>query len=332
MRSGDQGTGDGAAGEVGRPAGPYGVRLDWTELPEDLRGWVAEQLGSPVVRAETQQGGFSPAAAARLRCADGSTGFVKAVSPDPNPHAPDLLRREIAVLGQMPPGLGVPRLIGSLDDGHWVVLLVQDVPGRHPLTPWVDAEVRATLAALTDLQRHPAPTAWPALEGELHGEFGAWARVAQMLPPDLDPWLATRLGALDDLSLQTLPALAGDGVCHVDTRADNLLVEPAGAVRVVDWPWAARGAPWFDAASLLVNLELFGGVEPTAYLPQVRALGATDEQILGTVAGLCGFFTEAARLPPIPGLPTLRAFQGAQARAATRLLQRLGKRSASPLA
>lgn len=227
------------------------------------------------------------------------------------------------MLREMPPGLGVPRLIASLDDGHWVALIVEDVEGRHPRTPWVDEEVRATRQALADLQRHSAPDRWPRLEEELVGEFGAWARIAQARPTDLDPWLAARLGELDTPGRVTLPRLAGDGVCHTDTRADNLLLTPEGTVRVVDWPWASRGAPWFDATTLLINLELYGGVDATAYLPQVRALGASDTDVLGTITGLSGYFTEAATRPPAPGLPTLRAFQRAQAVAATRLLRAL---------
>lgn len=224
----------------GAPVG-YGVRLAWADLPASVHVWVEESLGSPVVGSASQAGGFSPGSADRVVTADGACGFVKAVSPEQNPDTPDVHRREIAVLREMPPGLGVPRLIASLDDGHWVALIVEDVEGRHPRIPWVDEEVRATLQALADLQRHSAPDRWPRLEEELVGEFGAWARIAQARPSDLDPWLAARLGELDTLGRVTLPRVAGDGVCHTDTRADNLLLTPEGTVRVVDWPWASRG-------------------------------------------------------------------------------------------
>lgn len=127
------------------------------------------------------------------------------------------------------------------------------------------------------------------------------------------------------MSRKALARLAGDAIVHTDTRSDNLLVTPQGRVRIIDWPWASRGAPWFDAVTLLVNLELYGGVEATTYLPRVRDLGASDEDVVGTLAGLCGYFVEAATMPPPPGLPSVRTFQGAQGAACVRLLRRLNR-------
>ncbi|MCE0488236.1 phosphotransferase [Ornithinimicrobium sediminis] len=306
------------------PALPYGVRLAWQDLPRSVLGWVEAALGAPVVRADSQPGGFSPGVAARVVTADGARGFVKAVSTAQNPDTPDLLRREIRVLRSMPASAGVPLLLEAHDDGEWVGLLIEDVEGRHPTTPWVHAEIRATFEALRGLASQTAPEEWPALEDELRGDFAAWSRIAATPPRDLDPWLAGRLELLDGLSGEVLPRLAGRSITHTDTRADNLLLTPGGEVRVVDWPWAAQGAGWVDAAALLVNLELYGAVDPLDYLPLVRAQGATDRDVVGLVAGMGGLFTETSARPPAPGLPTVRAFQVAQGRACTRLLRRFG--------
>ena len=61
-----------------------GVRVDWQSVPLPVRAGIEAICGSPVVRATSQPGGFSPGVAARLECADGSHRFVKAVSAEAN--------------------------------------------------------------------------------------------------------------------------------------------------------------------------------------------------------------------------------------------------------
>src|SRR4051812_20662390 len=71
-----------------------GTRVPYDALPGSLHAWTEDVLGSPVTESVTQHGGFSPGAAARLRCADGSRAFLKAVSADVNAESPSLHRRE----------------------------------------------------------------------------------------------------------------------------------------------------------------------------------------------------------------------------------------------
>lgn len=305
----------------------FGVRLSWADLPAPVLAFVEAALGSPVVAARSQPGGFSPGTADRVLTADGTRAFVKAVGPEPNPDTPGLHRREIEVLRTLVDVPAVPQLLDAYDDGTWVALVVEDVDGRHPVLPWTAEELAATLAALHDLARVEAPATWPALESELVGEMASWGRVRQAPPDDLDPWLLDRLDDLHELATRTLPRIAGSAVAHTDLRADNILVEGDGRVRLVDWPWASRGAPWCDAAMLLVNVRWAGDLDVRPFLPAVLDLGATRDDVLGLVAGLTGFFTEACRRPPSPGLPTLRDFQRSQAEAGASLLRELGSLS-----
>jgi hypothetical protein len=46
------------------------------------------------------------------------------------------------------------------------------------------------------------------------------------------------------------------------------------------------------------------------------------DDITAALAGLCGYFTDVARQPPDPGLPTVRAFQRAQTRSTLSWLRR----------
>lgn len=313
-------------GPVTVPAeSPFGARIGWSELPDALRGWVEQLLAGPVVAAHGQHGGFSPGTADRVVTAAGARAFVKAVSAAQNPDTPSLLRREAEVLGRLPADVGAPRLIGCQDVDGWTVLVTEDIEGRHPVQPWSDADTRAAFAILTRLagRSDPAPDWLPGLEDEVGELLSAWPRLGAGPADLLDPWAAGRLDELAARSAATAARLRGDTVVHVDVRADNLLVQPDGVARLVDWPWAARGCPWFDAASLLVNLRLRGSGDLAAYLPLVHDLGATPDDVVGVVAGMAGYFVEAGAKPAVPGLPALRAFQRAQGVAAVAVLREL---------
>ena len=54
--------------------------------PLSLRSDVERALGSPVVRAASQPGGFSPGSADRVVLADGRRAFVKAVGTSDPPR------------------------------------------------------------------------------------------------------------------------------------------------------------------------------------------------------------------------------------------------------
>lgn len=302
----------------------YGARLSWADLPAHVHLFVSDVLGSPVVSARTQPAGFSPGSADRVVTAAGARAFVKAVNPRQNPDTPALHRREATVLPSLAGVGAVPRLLAVHDDGEWVVLVIEDVEGRHPRLPWSQGELDLTFDALAQLATVDAPATWPGLQEELQGEFSCWRRVIEDPPESLDPWVEVRVEELDDLARRTLPRLGGSAVAHTDLRADNLLIEGDGAVRVVDWPWASRGAPWFDAVSLLVNVRWSGELDVRPSLPRITDLGATRTDVLGTLAGLGGFLLDASRRPAKPGLPTLRVFQAEQWRATLRLLQELG--------
>jgi hypothetical protein len=88
-----------AAAGLGVSPRAVGVRAPYAAVPERVRAWVEQTLGSPVVEAAEQTGGMSPGCATRLLCADGRRAFVKAVGPDLNPSTPSLFRREITALG-----------------------------------------------------------------------------------------------------------------------------------------------------------------------------------------------------------------------------------------
>jgi Ser/Thr protein kinase RdoA (MazF antagonist) len=321
---------DHGAAKVGRMIRTTGIRIGWHDLPGEVRAAAEGIIGAPVIAAESQPGGFSPGTADRVRTADGRRAFVKAVSPAQNEHSPGMHRQEARVTAALPATAPAPRLLGWHDDSDWVLLVLEDIEGRHPRTPWTRDELERVLAALGEMAAVLTPSPVPDLNraaASLAHHFAGWYRIAADPPPELDPWVAAHLDELCPLADRGLAALDGQTLVHLDIRADNLLLGPDGRVTVVDWPSACLGPAWLDTLMLLINARLFGDRDSDALLAHHTAhTGAKQEDMTAVLAGLAAFFTDAARLPAPPGLPTLRDFQRVQADAVISWLrERLGR-------
>jgi len=298
----------------------WSPRIGWAEIPDHVQAGVERILGSPAVEAKGQQGGFSPGTADRVLTASGKRAFVKAVSPQLNEHSPGIHRKEAAVAAALPAGVPAPALIGTYDDGEWVALVLSDVEGRHPHIPWRVVEVRIVLDALLQIARQPLPpelSRLPTLESELADPFRGWTRIRRNPPEDCDPWILQNLDRLECLAERGLRDVAGASLAHTDVRADNIIITASNGAVLVDWPWAAVGAAWVDAVTVLVNVRVFDpafDVEAMLASHDVfTALNATN--VNGFLSGLAAYFIDAARQPPQPGLPTVRAFQQQQGEA-----------------
>lgn len=270
------------------------ARLSYADVPPAVRSWVEELLGSPVETVEEQDGGMSPGCASRVRCADGSRAFVKAVGSRLNPDTPALFRREATVLRLIGDGHRWADLRGFYDSNTWVALVIEDVEGRHPdLHDTVD--LAAVLAAVDGLgpelaARVPHPPApdpgpWPGTGGllDLAGILRTWARSFDEITahPDLVPrWVVAEAEALRP-GIVALAGCPADQVVHWDVRDDNLLVRPDGSVVVVDWGGAGVGAGWMDPL-----LARFGRAEDRwfdtslAAAPGLSALGTDLDDVV----------------------------------------------------
>ncbi|MFJ5262892.1 phosphotransferase [Streptomyces sp. NPDC088387] len=306
-----------------------GLRTPWEDLPAPLRAAVADVLGAPVVRAETQRGGFSPGAAARVRTADGRRAFVKAVSADTNPVSPLLHRAEARNTAALPPHVPAPRLLGTYDDGTWVALVLEDVDGRQPEVPWRAEELDRVLDAVAELARGltPSPVDAPSAADALKGNFSGWNRLLAGEDPALaehvDDWTFSHLSRLAELAAPWAEATAGDTLAHADLRADNMLLTGDGRVVFVDWPHAVRAAPWFDLLVMLPCVGAQGGPDPEeVFTEHVLGRDADPDAVTAGLAALAGYFLRNSLRPAPPGLPTLRPFQRAQADAALAWLRR----------
>jgi hypothetical protein len=284
-----------------------GARISWHDVPDRVRGEVVAAVGSPVDEARTQSGGFSPGAAVRLRCADGTRAFVKACGPELNPDTPDLLRAEIAALDLLPPSVPHARLLTAYDDGSWVALVLEDVEGRHPTLPWTAADLTPTLAALEQTGRTRAHRRLPTFADRV-AMLDAWDLVAAD-PGDLPVGLLGRLPAFLDLQATAREVTVGDRLVHWDARADNILLRDGMAV-LLDWAWACRGAGWLDTLLLATDLRVQGGPDPDEVLAtSSMTRDVPPEHLAAVVACMVGVWSERARQPAPPGLPTIRPWQ-----------------------
>ncbi|WUJ68261.1 hypothetical protein OG809_24485 [Kribbella soli] len=187
-----------------------GVRLPYEKMPEPVRDWVERALGSAVVTAATQQGGFSPGVAARLVTASGRRAFVKAVGTSLNPKTPELFRLEITAMqaiGRLPMA---PELYEVYDDGDWVGMLYEDIDGRLPAHPWEQADADRVLDALAELTDVLDPSPWPdapVVAVRSHDFLSRWNNVMEegLAVPS---WMEGRVEEFAELAQKGLRALA----------------------------------------------------------------------------------------------------------------------------
>lgn len=308
-----------------------GRRIGWDAVDPDVRRTLESRLGASVVEARNQAGGFSPGLAARCTLDDGRRCFVKAVSPEQNPQACRIHRREAEVAAQLPADLPVPRLLEVVDDGHWVVLAFEEIDGHQPAEPWTHDQLDVVLPALQRFAEQVTPTPAPGLQpvaARYGAVFRGWRQIAagEVDASSYGPDVAAAVERLAALEAPWAEAAAGDTLLHTDLRADNLLLTPGGEVVLVDWPWACTGAAFFDLVLLLPSVGLAGGPDPAAVIERHRLFADVDPDALTAVfAALAGFFVRQSLDPAPVGLPTLRPFQRAQAEVALGwLLPRIG--------
>lgn len=298
----------------------YGVpgspRLPWEQLPASVRSAVEAHLGSPVARAVTQPGGFSTGAAARVMCRSGRRAFVKAVGTPLNARTPELHRAEAVVAAALPATAPTPRLRFVHDDGEWVALVFDEVPGALPRLPWSGTTAYQVMDAVGRLSDALTPCPLPAVltaADTLRQDLTAWERLAADPPDDLDPWEARHLDRLVSAGVRMAAPdgpLDGDTLVHLDVRADNVLLGRDGSVTFVDWAWGCRGPSWLDSAAFALDPFVHGGHDPELLWESAdRSTGVDPADVTDLLLGLAGMWAESSRAPAPPGMPTIRAHQ-----------------------
>ncbi len=204
----------------------------------------------------------------RLVLRTGQRAFVKAIAPDAESGAPggqDFYRREARIAANLPGDAPAPRLLADWEEGGWVVLVFEDVDGRHPVLPWDRNELRSVLDAVAMLADRLTPSPVDAPPARVPGGGDGWMRLARNPSrldrlDGLDPWVGANLDVLAALS-EPDRRFGGSTLLHTDIRADNILFTEGGVV-FVDWPHAQVGAPWLDLVLFLPSVAMQGGPDP----------------------------------------------------------------------
>jgi len=300
-----------------------GVRATYAAIPERVRTWVDETLGSPVVQAHDQIGGMSPGCATRVVCADGTRAFVKAVGAELNPDTPNLFRREVLVLGLLGRHELWAGLLASYDEDGWVGLLLDDVDGKHPdLTE--DTVMARLLEASDELGRvlvarvPDPPVPDPTNGGVTHMSraYQAWQLAldaAPHLPDGLVPrWVLDHSNALGE-QVATLAREPVRHLAHWDVRNDNLLVRPDGRLVFVDWGMTGLAPAWLDP--LLARLERVEDPWFDRSIAWSPALAVAGDDVVTTWLACMGTYLAWRTHTAVDvNLPTLNEFRRTESR------------------
>lgn len=293
-----------------------GTRLEWDDMPVVVRRALESALGSGVVEAHNQAGGFSPGLAARCLLDSDERVFIKAVSPAQNPQSTRIHRREAEVARYLTSDVAAPRLRHVHDDGVWVALVFDEIDGRQPTEPWTYDDLDVVIPAVTSLSQHVvSDDALQSVQDRHRTVFRGWRRLAS---DDgnlsrIDTWALEHLDALAEIESSWEDAAGGDCLLHADLRADNILIDPAGDVWFVDWPWACAGAEFVDLVMMLPSIGLGGGPSPSTVVERYGLFGDVErDALVSVVAAVAGFMVRSSLDPAPPGLPLLRDFQRAQ--------------------
>lgn len=295
-------------------------------MPSEVTVPIERLLGGTVVSAVDQPGGFSSGLAARLFLANGERRFVKAANSLTAPAVAAFHRREIVISRRLPGEVPAPRLLDAYDDGVWVVLAFEDVPGRLPAQPWRRHDLDRVLTTVTELARilTPSPVD-PAILGE--PRLGGWRALADDMAAGsavagnlerLSPWAFDHLDEL--AAIEENASVAGTTLLHGDLYPFNIMLT-SDRVFVVDWPHAWIGAGHCDVVTLLSSASL-SGIDPQPIAdghPLTRGLDPV--QINEVLALHAGFLLRTAASAGPAADPNLVGMMVALGRASLRWLR-----------
>lgn len=260
-------------------------------MPGPVAAAIERLLGSRVVHATSQPGGFSDGLAVRVLLHDGRRAFIKAIDAATSPAVGAFHRREIVVSGVLPTSAAVPRLLGSYDDERWVALIFEDVEAVLPGQPWRPGELDRVLWAATELAERLTPA--PPLEADWSPRLGGWMEIvgdAAVLArlSSLADWVVDDLETHLDLEAGLAAAIGGNTLVHGDLYPFNVLL---GADRVlfVDWPHAWIGPRCADVVMLLGSVAL-SGIDPEPFAAQQPLLVDVEPEVVDTlISAQAGF-------------------------------------------
>lgn len=296
----------------------HGVRTPWTAAPSAVVAWVESRLGGPVRGWSDRVGGMSVGIASVVTSDPGRSLFVKAVNGSENPIALELVTRESELAGRLPELPHTPQLVDTgrvtTTEGLWGVVVSTEARGAAVRHPWRAADLSRVLRAWDAVAAVLATTPWHESRRP-PPFFTAWSAVAA---DPSDPWRSLVTSWLDR-EARLIELVGGTEhdpavLSHLDLRADNIVLDPAGADRdvwFVDWAHATLAARWVDYALVLADVVGSGAdVSSGGPIDVVQVWRShpvcshyDPELLICVVAGLATALHLLSRRPDNPLLP-----------------------------
>ncbi|MGC7102739.1 phosphotransferase family protein [Amycolatopsis lurida] len=279
----------------------------WDDLPYPVRAAIEAQIG-PVTHAEVPEAGRNSDFAATLHTGHGMV-FCKGIA-DAGGKRGAMHRHEADINPYLPSAIA-PGLLWRAEADGWLLLGFEHVSGHHadlsPGSPDLPRVADAVSTMSSELAGCSAPDV-PSLAEKMAWMSG-WRRLRHKPPAELDQWSRDRLDLLVEWEAQGIEAVEGDSLVHTDLHPLNILVGDSQAW-VIDWAWSRTGAPWVDAAHLVVRLIDQGHTPETAERWATTTTtwsAASAEALTAFSVGLLGMWTYLQHTDPLPMRAGLRA-------------------------
>jgi aminoglycoside phosphotransferase len=248
------------------------MQAQWHEAERAARAALATATGTAVLAAAT----FKPIAGSLSNfawhvSAPGQERFVRYARVGSERLGADLCA-EGEILGIVANAGLAPPVVRC--DPSSRLLVTQWIAGAaiDPTASGRDRTIRQVAATLRQLH---GLTPWP---GVRRVDFAVQMRQLEAALP-----AAVERRALTACAVEVMARL-GPGrttaLCHHDVHAQNLLVDPAGRLWLVDWEYAGLGDPVFDLASCASLLDLSAASTRLLCDEYIRAGGTIEQERL----------------------------------------------------
>lgn len=170
---------------------------------------------------------------------------------------------------------------------------------------------------------HRAPGALPPVAQRIF-DFDGWMRLLEI--GTRDDWEAAYAEPAAELVAGWDRWTAGDALVHRDIRLDNATVDEQGTSAVLlDWAYAAAGAPWIDLAQMAADVVATGHAlgQQTATDRAYRLLRTLPAEASRFVVGLAGMWSIRAATIPDTVMPNISTWRRARSAALRPLVTRL---------
>lgn len=301
--------------------------------PAAVVDYVRGAIDSVVVEEHPAADGFTFSVASVITAEDGQQIFVKA---GPKATAGGQAVSTGAELAQLTLDIG-PALLSWAERDGWYVAIYERLAGAA-VDRWQtrDIEGLSTLAAIMRERFDPSPLCDTEAYADAFAPLvGTWSALADPGGPeersvehvrDRELPFGLRIESLAELEADWFAALrGGTSLQHGDIRRDNVMREPSGRLRLVDWTHRWTAPSWADWVRLVPDIAA-DGFDPEQVLHNIAGPGTNEHGVNVMLAGLAGRCWRDGHLGPVPGLPQLRPMQRIQGEMTLRWLAQRGIR------